>query len=216
MIVVDLEMSGMDYEKCGIVQIGAIDLDSKEEFLENCHLDEEDKIINEPNLEHTVLDTLGMTEEQLRDSNKQNQKEILEHFFEWCKKTNTKNFICFHPHADIAFLEHKARKYNLKFPFLSYKAWDLHSIAQMVYFQLNREFSFKDKDGQKQSAMNLKATLKLAGIEDKRAENHNALEDARLTAEAFFRLVYGKNLLEEYANFPVPEYLTKGGAQKSN
>lgn len=208
MIVVDIEMSGMDYEKCGIVQIGAIDLDSKEEFSESCCLDEEDKIINEPNLAHTVLEVLGMTEEQLRDKKKHSQKDMLSHFFEWCKKAETKNFICFHPHADIAYLEHKARKYGLKFPFLSYKAWDLHSCAQMVYFKLNGGFYFQEKAGQKQSAMNLKATLKLVGIEDKRG-SHDALEDARLTAEAFFRLVYGANLLEEYKEFTIPEYLIK-------
>ncbi len=36
---------------------------------------------------------------------------------------------------------------------------------------------------------------------------HNALTDAKLTAECFSRIVYGKNLLEEFKKFPIPEYL---------
>lgn len=208
MIVVDLEMSGMDYEKCGIVEIGAIDLETKEEFSETARLEENEEIISDENLDKTVLEVLGMTEEQLRDRNKQSQKELLEHFFGWCKNTKTKNFICLHPHADISFLEHKARKYNLKFPFLSYKVFDLHSVAQIVYLYLKGEFAFEEKGGEIQSQMGLKNILGFVGMKDER-NVHNALEDAKLTAEAFSRLVFGKNLLEEYTRFEVPEYLRK-------
>jgi DNA polymerase III epsilon subunit-like protein len=204
MIVVDLEMSGMNYEKCGIVEIGAIDLDSREEFREIARLDGGEVVISEPGLDHSVLEILGMSEEQLRDKNKQSQKDMLQHFFEWCKKTKTKNFICLHPHADIAFLEHKAKKYSLKFPFVSYKVFDLHSIAQIIYFKLNKNFSFEEKKGQLSSALGLKSILKFVGMKDNR-KIHNALEDSKLTAEAFSRLVYGKNLLEEYSKFKLPE-----------
>jgi len=43
----------------------------------------------------------------------------------------------------------------------------------------------------------------------KEGKAHNALEDCRLEAECFSRLVYGQNLIQEYARFPIPKYLTK-------
>ncbi len=68
--------------------------------------------------------------------------------------------------------------------------------------------------------MGLRNILKLCGIEDERrsvredkisreGKPHNALEDAKLTAECFSRLVYGKNLFPEYAKFKIPGELTK-------
>ena len=38
---------------------------------------------------------------------------------------------------------------------------------------------------------------------------NNALEDAKLTAECFSRLLNGKNLFPEYAKFKIPDYLKK-------
>ena len=207
MIVVDLEMTGMDYERCGIVEIGAIDTDSLEEFYGEARLAENNQIINEGNCDYTVQDVLGKTEAELREKTKQSEKQLLEKFFNWCKNAKVKNFICQHPHSDIAFLEQKARIHKIKFPFLSYKAFDMHSMAQVRFFLLNKEFSLKSKQGELQSAMGLPNILELVGMKDKRKINHNALEDAKLTAEAFSRLIYGKNLLKEYSEFSVPDYL---------
>ena len=106
MIVLDIETSGLNQVKCGIWQIGAIDLDTMEEFLEEGKIDEEDEI-NE-----TALQIIGKTEEELRDKNKQSQKQLLENFFEWIEKRKMKNFLCQNPQFDVAFLEIKARKYG--------------------------------------------------------------------------------------------------------
>ena len=46
-IVLDLEMSGLDVVRCGIWQIGAIDLNTMEEFLEESRIDNEDIIDQE-------------------------------------------------------------------------------------------------------------------------------------------------------------------------
>ena len=75
-----------------------------------------------------------------------------------------------------------------------------------------------DKD---HSDMGLNNVLKFCGMEDprrrighdgkriKEGKAHNALEDAKLEAECFFRLIYGKNLLPEFKQFPIPDYLKK-------
>ena len=41
-VVLDIETSGINFEKCGIWQIGAIDLNTGEEFFEDCRIDDED------------------------------------------------------------------------------------------------------------------------------------------------------------------------------
>lgn len=45
------------------------------------------------------------------------------------------------------------------------------------------------------------------GHVDRKGSPHNALEDAKLEAECFSRMAYGRNLLEEYKKFPLPDYL---------
>ena len=200
MIVVDLEMSGLEIGKCGIWQIGAVDMDNpKNIFFEDSRIDDSDRVDKE------ALNIIGKTEAELRDIKKQAQKQLLENFFRWCEKIGARTMIAQHPQADHAFLENKAWKYQISFP-LFHRAFDLHSIAQLKYKEINGKFLMK---GDK-SEMGLRATLKLVGMEDPR-NAHNALEDAKLTAECFSRIVYGKNILEEYSKFKIPSYLLKGG-----
>jgi DNA polymerase III epsilon subunit-like protein len=199
MIVVDIECSGVDLEKCGIWQIGAVEIENPSNtFLEEARVEEDSIFLLDP---MTPEKLFGKTEKELRDKGKQSEKQLLENFFKWCSKIDNRLFICQHPQFDHAFLEHKGRKYDLKFP-TNYKVFDLHSIAHFKYFELNKEFIFKGG----LSDMGLKRILSFAGMEDTR-EEHNALEDAKLSAEAFNRIVYGKSLLEEYSKFKIPAEL---------
>ena len=201
MIVVDIEASGVDLEKCGIWQIGAVELENPENtFLEEARVGEDSIFRLEPT---TAEKLFGKTEEELRSKDKQSEKQLISNFFKWCSGIKENTFICQHPQFDHAFLEQKSRKYDLKFP-VSYRAFDLHSFANFKYFLLNKKFpTEKGKIN-----FGLKKTLIFVGMEDPRKE-HNALEDAKLTAECFSRLVYGKNLLSEYSKFKLPDYLIK-------
>jgi len=209
MIVVDIETSGLDFNRCGIWQIGAIDLETMEEFLEEARIDDEDTI------QDGAGKVSGQTEEEFRDKNKQSQKQLLENFSKWLEDKKIKNFICQNPQFDIGFIWTKARKYNLEINF-HHRAYDLHSMASLKYFQLNKEFLIKEDHGD----MSLPNILKFCGIEDerrkvedneiiKKGKPHNALEDCRLEAECFSRLLYGKGLFPEYAKFEIPEVLRK-------
>ncbi len=194
MIIVDLETSGVDFCRCGIWQIGAMDFKTKEEFFGECRIDDDDII------EQEALRVIGKTEKYLR-AGKESQKDLLNRFFKWCKKSNTKNFMCENPNFDVSFLEIKAKKYDLKFPF-HHRAFDLHSASCLKYLQVHGKFKIKDN----KSNLGLSNTLKFCGMKDNR-KFHNALEDVRLTAECFSRIFFGKNLLKEYGKYPVPEYL---------
>jgi len=203
MIIVDIEASGVDFEKCGIWQIGAVDLNNPENvFLEESCIDDEDQIIN-PKFGKPVLEVIGKTEEELRDKNKQSQKEMLVKFFEWAKKVKINNLICQNPQFDLSFILIKAQKYGLDVPF-HYRALDLHSIAQMKYFEINESFLIDNEKNRLE--LGLSKILEFCGMEDNR-NIHNALEDCKLEGECFWRLVYGKNLFPEYFKFPIPNYL---------
>lgn len=210
MIVVDIETSGIYPEKHGIWQIGALDLyHPTNTFIEEARIDNEDLVADE------ALKVIGKTEHYIRDSNKQTQKKLLENFFSWTETVKMKNALCQNPQFDLGFINFKARKYGLNYP-LHYRAFDLHSIVQTRYQQLYGDLLIKDN----YSNMGLTSILKFCGLEDKRISMgkgkvekegtpHNALEDAKLTAECFSRIINSKSLLDEFSQYKVPEYLQK-------
>lgn len=208
-IVLDLEFSGLDMEKCGVWQIGALDFNTGETFLEESKIDDEDSV------EDGALKVVGKTEDELRDKNKQTQQQMIANFFGWMASRQMKNVLCQNPAMDVGFLRIRAKKYGLSVPF-KYRSFDLHTIAQIIYHKLNNQFSIMNDS----SNMSLGDILNFCGMQDERIEMsgdeivkqgnpHNALEDAKLTAECFSRLVYGKGLFPEYSKFEVPEVLRK-------
>ena len=197
-IVLDIETSGIDAVKCGIWQIGAVDLNNtKEYFLQEGRIDDKDKI------EEKALKIIGKTEEELRDKNKQSQKQLLNNFHQWVDKRSIKNFLCQNPQFDVPRLEIKSIKYGLKIPF-HYRSFNLHDYAQSKYYDLYGKFLIKEDH----SDMGLTNILKFCGLEDNR-EEHNALEDCKLTGECFYRLMEGENLFPEYSKFEIPEVFKK-------
>lgn len=158
MIIVDIEISGLDFNKCGIWQIGALDFyNLNNTFLEDARIDDED------NFQDGAGKVSGQTEKEMRNPNKQSQEQLLKNFFSWFEGAKIKNFICENPQFDLGFITTKAVKYGLKMPY-HYRCFDLHSIASLRYFQINNEFLFKDNH----SDMSLSNTLKFCGIDDPR------------------------------------------------
>lgn len=206
-IVLDIESSGLDKLNCGVWQIGALDFNTGETFFEEAKIDEGDVV------EEGALKVIGKTEEELRDSSKQDQKLLISNFFSWMSKRPLKNLLCQNPQFDQVMLEMKGKKYGLSIPFY-FRSFDLHSVAQTVHQKLNGEFLIKGDKSQ----MSLGEILNFCGMEDNRTEvkgneivkeglPHNALTDAKLTAECFSRLLYGKGLFPEFSQYKIPEYL---------
>jgi len=203
MIVVDIEMSGTDILKNGIWQIGAIDTDDPEKyFLDECRIDDDEETDDE------AMSACNFTEERLRDKNKQSQKELLDKFFTWCEYSKIKNCICQGPQVDTAFLKAKASKHNVKYPF-HWRAFDLHSMASLKYKEIYGHILISDNH----SDMSLAKIIFFCGMKDNRT-GHNALEDAKLTAECFVRIVYGKKFLKEFEDYEIPAYLQQIGEIK--
>lgn len=196
MIVVDIETSGLDFLKNGIWQIGAIDTDDPNRiFLEEGRIEDDETFTRE------ALDICGVTEEKIYDRGKPSQKELLEKFFGWCKDAKVKNLVCHNPQFDFSFIKCKADKYGLKMP-VHFRCFDTHSIASLKYKEIYGNLPI---DGGF-SNMNLSNMLFFCGMRDNR-EKHNALEDAKLTAECFYRLTYGKTFLKEFEQYQLPKCL---------
>jgi len=198
MIVFDTEFSYSDFVKGGIFEIGAVDFENpKRKFFGQCRIDD-DNIISQEAMQIT-----GMTEEKLRDKKKMSQKDLIKKFLAWCDKSKTKNFMGHCIHIDFGHIVSKARKYNIAYDF-HWRAYDLHSMASQKYLEINGKLLIKNN----RSDMSLSKILEFCGMKDNR-KIHNALEDAKLTAECFSRIVYGKNLIKEYRIFPLPKYLKR-------
>ena len=214
-VVLDIETSGLDRIKCGVWQIGAIDLNTMEEFLEEGRIDDDDAIEND------ALLVIGKTEEYLRDEEKQSQKELIGQFFKWIAGRAMRNVLCQNPQFDVSVIEIRAKKYGLKKP-IQHRAFDLHTVAQAMHLKINKEFLIrpgKDTSGF-ESNMNLTNVLEFCGIPDNRTQlidgkviqkgkPHNALEDCKLTAECFSRLLYGKNMFPEFTKYKIPLEMKK-------
>ncbi|MFH1787636.1 MAG: 3'-5' exonuclease [archaeon] len=215
MIVLDIESSGVDTGKCGIWQIGAFEIENPEnQFLEESRIDDEDLV------EEGAIKITGRSEEEMRNSNKQSQKQLILNFLEWAKRCKDRIIIGHNIGWDFNILQNKCSRYEISNQFIKtigYKGLDTYSIAQLEHLETKGDFAIKE-DGR--GDMGLHKVLEFCGIKDNRiildgnevekeGKPHNALEDAKLTGECFNRLVFGKNLFSEFAKFEMPEVLRK-------
>jgi DNA polymerase III epsilon subunit-like protein len=194
MIVLDIEASGLDTGKCGIWQIGALEYENQEnQFLEEAKLDNEDEVWEE------ALVLTEKTEQDLRDKNKQTQKQLIENFLNWAKTCEEKTIAGHNVGWDIAFIQNKIFKYGLREIYkkiIGPRTIDLHTIASLEYLKERGEFDTKNG----KSSMNLKVILEFCGLNDKRkimqdgevieeGEAHDALDDVKLETECLNKLL---------------------------
>mgnify|MGYP001616234061 FL=1 len=216
MIILDIETSGIDTGRCGIWQIGAIDLQTKKEFLEESRIDDDDLV------EESALKVIGKTEKELRDRKKQTQKQLIMNYLTWIKSVKEKLFVGQNVGWDLNFIQNKCLKYGIMDKFrevMGQRGIDLHTLTQIKYHEINGKYLLKDKGS---SDMNLTNVLKFCGISDERikmedgskmgivekqGKPHNALDDCKLEGECFSRLTEGKNIFPEFSKFKIPEAL---------
>jgi len=210
MIIIDIETTGMNFWENSILSIGALCFNNpKNQFYGECRVDKDDIITED------ALKINGFSKEEITSEKKQTQKELIKKFLEWLNKQENR-ILAGHNIGffDLNFLKTKAKKYNLNIK-TRYRSLDLCSVAQTRYFQINGKFLLDDY---KENGMSLPEVLKFCGIKDERIEirdgklikqgkTHNALEDCKLEAECFSRLLSGKGLFEEYNKFLIPNYL---------
>lgn len=192
MIVVDTEATGMDPRICSIVSIGAVNFKAPEDVFyveclpwEGAYFDPKATEIN------------GIGPEVLEKSLPSN-KEAMKSFFEWVKERRDHilagHITCF----ETAFFMDSAQRHSLEYPF-GKRTIDTHSLVYM--HMVGRGLEPPVQDGH--SKLTSTHIYDYVGIDPHRGM-HNALEDAKLSAETISRTMYERPLLEEYKDKPIP------------
>lgn len=196
MIIVDVETTGMDSRLCSLLSVGAIEFENPaNSFYMEC------RMFDGAHCEKEAQEIHGFSDSEMRDPNKKTDREVLEAFLAWMRDCKEWTIAGQNVSFDRDFLKETAYRYHIDWP-LAQRTVDLHSIAYSHYVKIGKEIPQKNNH----SALNLETILEHVGVPVKR-EKHNALEDAKLEAEAFSRFFKGRGLFPEYGRFRVPEYL---------
>jgi DNA polymerase III epsilon subunit-like protein len=193
MIVLDVETTGLDPRVHGIVSIGAVDfLNASNTFYQECRIWDGCHITDE------ALAINGYSREQITDSSKKSDKEIVEEFFAWLDKTEAHTIAGQNPFYDAEMVQHVCLRNSMNFP-LAKRIVDLHSTVFIHMHQRNLEIPVKNKH----SNINSDFIMTYVGIPTE-PKPHIALNGAIWEAEAFSRLMHEKSLFPQFAGYPIP------------
>ena len=196
MIIVDVEASGVDYQKCSIVSVGAIDLTNpRRQLYEEC------RIWDGAHIEADALVVNGFTKSHITDSTKQSEADLVHKFIAFAQEAPECTFAGQNVSFDRDFLRAAAmRAGHTNWPF-AHRTIDTHTLCYM--HMVKRGVTPPTDPIKKHSALNLDAVLTYCGVPSE-PEPHNALTGAKCHGEVVSRLLYGKGLLPEFEKFPLP------------
>ena len=189
MVSIDCEMTGLDFERCAIISVGAVDLNNPERRIyiemrpfENAFLDDEGLAVN------------GFTKERL-DTLPLSQEQGLVQLKDFLDNSSDRNVLGQNVATDIYFLNKSFERCNIdcKIP---YRALDLHSMVCAKLLLSKQVIPTEER----KSTLNLDSLLNMAGIPDE-PKPHNALTGALSAAEVYFRLIEGRVVLAEFSQF---------------
>lgn len=193
MIVLDIETGGMVVGKNPLLSIGALEFENPQNsFYGECGGVREGQVINPE-----ALKINGFSEKKILE-NKKSAGELVREFYLWAKQITDRTIAGHNISFDIGFLEYEFGLAGIEWIF-GHRSVDLHSI--MFSYFLTKKIK-PVADGL--SALSLGRIMEYLGVLVVRGK-HNALEDAKLTAECLSRIIYKKNLILEYERFKVPE-----------
>jgi DNA polymerase III epsilon subunit-like protein len=198
MIVLDVEASGTNYQKHSMLSLGALDFTHPDnrfygecQAWEGAHLDDE------------ALAVCGFTREEATDNTKQTEAQLIAQFLTWAEGIEDQTLAGQNVSFDRDYVKAACERAGYNYPF-AYRTVDTHTVAYTHMVLQGKEVPIEKRH----SALNLDAVLHYTGIPDE-PEPHNALTGALSHAEVLSRLLYGKGLLPEFAEFPVPEGVQK-------
>lgn len=195
MIIVDIEASGTEHEKHSIVSIGALDFDNPENrFYKECRIWDGAHVMDE------ALEVNGFTKEQITDPNKKTEADIVAEFMEWSFSMADRTLVGQNVSFDRNFLMSAAQRAKLQFD-LPYRTLDTHTMCWMHMIKSGLQVPIDPQH--KRSMLDLDAILNYCGISEE-PHPHNALTGALCHGEVTSRLIYGKKLLPEFAEFDIP------------
>lgn len=162
LLSLDVETGGLDPQKNSILSIGAVDIDTGEEFYVECR----NQIGR--TLDEFALKVNGFTEEQANDPNKVLPYYAYEMLVNWAEEKKSGRLLVGEnlPSFDVQFLK-DAQKNSAKAWIWGHRFVDLHSVS---YVKFGRSVKMDE-------------CLKLLGLPEE-IKPHNALTGARVTRDA--------------------------------
>jgi len=195
MIFLDVEASGLSYEKNSIVAIGALDLSNPENrFYGEC------RVWDGAHIAEEALEIIGMTEKELKDPNKQSESDLIIAFLEWTQHFSNRTLAGQNVSFDRDMTKAAAHRAGVAWD-LAHRTIDTHSLCWM--HMITRGLPQPVDAQHRRSSLNLDAILNYCGLPGE-PDPHNALTGALCHAEIASRLLYGKKLLPEFNEFPIP------------
>ena len=194
MLVVDVEASGTEAHKHSIVSVGAIDFaNPSNRFYEECRIWDGAHVMPE------ALAVCGFNEQEIRDPKKQSEGELIHAFLHWSESLAEHTLAGQNVSFDRDFLKYAAeRAGHTEWPF-AYRTIDTHTLCYM--HMINK--GIQPPVANKRSALDLDAVLIYCGIPEEPMP-HKALTGALSHAEVISRLLYGRKLLPEFAQYEIP------------
>lgn len=195
MLILDIEASGLDYEKHSIVSLGALDLDNPTyRFYKEC------RIWDGAHISDEALAVNGFTKEQVTDPNKITESELAIQFLEWSEMIGDRTLGGQNPSFDRDILKAAIKRAHQNWT-LAHRTIDSHTLAWM--HMVKRGLTPPLDPQHKRSALDLDAVLNYCGIPSE-PEPHNALTGALCHAEVISRLLNDKKLLPEFDQYEIP------------
>jgi len=194
MIVIDAEFSGLDSSQHCLLSLGAIDYyNPQDRFYGECYgwegatFDPESLTVN------------GFLPSALTDTQKLSPYDLLQSFFTWCKEKENRTIAGHNVWLDREFLVQTASRVGL--PFRPHRIIDLHSIAVGEFMRRGLPIPLRENE----SALSANVIYEYVGL-PKEPFPHHALTGALMEAEAFSRILHQKNILPEFAHYPLPKF----------
>ncbi len=195
MIVADIEATGLDPKKHSILSIGAIELEHPErEFYGECRMWDGASIMTD------AIAVNGFTKQECMDPSKHSLEELMQSFLHWIEQCEEKTLAGQNTSFDRDFLNDSFARSHIGWHF-AYRTLDLHTMAYMD--MIRRGIPIPQKNDR--TDISTDVIFSYVGIPSE-PKPHIGLNGAKYEAEAFYRLLYGKNLLPEFAKFPVVHY----------
>ena len=194
MIVVDVETSGLDPKENSIISIGAINfINTSQRFYEECN------VFDGATVNIDSLKINGFSKDDIIDNkNRKSLREIIVEFSSWIKNQNTEKIIAGqNPSFDRDFLIRSFERNQMNFPF-TFRTVDLNTLC--INYVIQKKIDVKI------STLNTNRIYDILGMPAE-PNPHNALTGAIMETEAFYRLIYGKNIIEDFKNYPIPKSL---------
>ncbi|MEI6420140.1 MAG: exonuclease domain-containing protein [bacterium] len=193
MIVVDVEATGTDPYKHGILSVGAVDLvHPEQQFYSECRLREGAHVMEE------ALKVNGFTMEDISNPTKEGEDILIQAFLNWAQNREEHTMAGQNPSFDRDFLRLATERSKIKWP-LAHRTIDVHSVCY-THMKLR---GIEPPVLNKRTDLNSTKIQEYVGIPEE-PHPHNALNGAKVAAEALSRLLNNKKLLPEFGKYEIP------------